>query len=218
MAFQSKTLSCYILLCSVAMILFGCQTTYYATMEKFGIEKRGILVSRVEDVREEQQEAKQQFESALEQFIAVTNYDGGDLEKQYRKLKEEYEDSKDKAEDVADRIASVERVAKDLFNEWKEELSQYSSKELRSGSESQLKGTQVRYKQLINAMKTAQRKVAPVLNAFHDRVLFLKHNLNAQAIASLKAQRDSVKTDIVALIRDMNNSIEEADRFIKAMK
>lgn len=213
-----KTILFPALLISTALFLFGCQTTYYAAMEKVGFEKRDILVDRVEDAREEQQEAKEQFASALDQFIAVTNYDGGDLEKQYKKLKAEYEDSEDKAEDVADRIASVERVAKDLFAEWQQELGQYTSREMRRSSEQQLRDTKARYNTLIKAMKRAQSKITPVLNAFRDRVLFLKHNLNARAIASLKTQRDQVKSDITALIKDMNKSIEEADRFIKDMK
>lgn len=213
-----RTLLFHTLVISSVAILTGCQTTYYAAMEKIGFEKRDILVDRVDDARKEQQEAKEQFASALEQFIAVTNYEGGDLEKQYKKLKGEYEDSESKAEAVADRIASVERVAKDLFAEWKEELGQYTSKEMRASSERQLRDTQSRYNKLIKTMKNAQSKITPVLNAFRDRVLFLKHNLNARAIASLKTQRDQVKSDITALIKDMNKSIEEADRFIKDMK
>ena len=74
-----------------AMLLAGCQSVYYKTMEKFGYEKRDILVDRVDDAREAQQEAKKQFESALAQFIAVTNFSGGELERQYNKLKDEFE-------------------------------------------------------------------------------------------------------------------------------
>ena len=70
----------------VALMLGGCQSMYYGAMEKMGIEKRDILVDRVDSAREAQQEAKDQFGSALEQFIAVTNYSGGDLEKQYKTL------------------------------------------------------------------------------------------------------------------------------------
>lgn len=214
----TKTTHVRVIFILTVLSLFGCQTTYYAAMEKIGFEKRDILVDRVEDAREEQQEAKEQFASALDQFIAVTNYDGGDLEKQYKTLKAEYEDSEDKAEDVADRIAAVESVAKDLFAEWEQELGQYTSREMRRSSERQLSDTKTRYSKLIKTMKRAQSKITPVLNAFRDRVLFLKHNLNAHAIASLKTQRDQVKSDITALIKDMNKSIEEADRFIKDMK
>lgn len=200
------------------LLLIGCETVYYGTLEKFGIEKRDILVDRVGDARDAQQEAKQQFESSLEQFIAVTNFSGGDLEKQYRRLKAEFDDSEDKANKVHERITSLEQVSKDLFDEWRSELGQYTNQDLRRSSQRQLKDTQASYARLVKAMKSAEKKMGPVLAALHDRVLFLKHNLNARAIASLKSDRDVIKTDVAALIRDMNKSIAEADRFIKAME
>ena len=195
----------------------GCQTAYYSTMEGLGFEKRDILVDRVEEARDAQQDAKVQFESALEQFFAVTDYLGSVLEVQYRNLKSEYEDSANRANAVRRRIDDVERVAGDLFDEWEAELDQYSDKNLRRASADQLRGTQTSYRQLMQAMRRAESKIDPVLLAFRDRVLFLKHNLNAQAIASLKTNRAAVESDIQALIRDMNQSIAEADRFVQSM-
>jgi len=201
----------------IAMLLGGCQSVYYGTMEKFGYEKRDLLVDNVQDARKAQEAAKKQFESALAQFIAVTNFEGGDLEKQYRKLKGEYEDSDARAKDVHKRIAEVEQVAGDLFVEWEKELGQYKSAELRRTSQRQLLDTRSRYQKLIASLKRAEKKLDPVLAAFNDRVLFLKHNLNARAIASLRTNRAAIEADIGALIADMNKSIAEADQFIKAM-
>lgn len=204
--------------CLVAVVLAaGCQTAYYNVMEKFGYEKRDILVDRVDDAREAQQAAKQQFESALAQFISVTNYSGGELEQQYTKLKGEFEDSESRADAVRSRIADVERVARDLFAEWEKELAQYTSPDLRRASQGQLNATRARYRDLIGAMKRAEKKLDPVLAAFRDRVLFLKHNLNARAIASLKSERAKMQADIATLVADMNRSIAEADRFIRDM-
>lgn len=199
------------------LILVGCQTMYYGAMEKIGIEKRDILVDRVENAREAQQDAKEQFSSALDKFIAVTNYSGGELEKQYKLLKDEYEDSKSRAEEVRDKVNSVEDVATALFKEWESEIEQYASPELRRASKQQLNSTRKSYSKLIIAMKSAEKKIAPVLAAFNDRVLFLKHNLNANAIASLRTQRLSVESNIKTLIKDMNRSIAEADTFINSM-
>ena len=201
----------------VALLLGGCQAAYYGAMEKFGYEKRDILVSRVDDAREAQRQAKQQFESALAQFIAVTNFSGGELEQQYNKLKSEFEESESRANTVHKRVADVERVAEDLFTEWEQELGQYASPELRRSSQGQLNATRARYRELIGAMKRAEKKLDPVLAAFRDRVLFLKHNLNARAIASLKAERAKIQADIATLVADMNRSIAEADRFIQDM-
>jgi len=77
--------------------------------------------------------------------------------------------------------------------------------------------TRQRYSQLIEAMKRAEPKIDPVLLAFRDQVFFLKHNLNAQAIASLHDELATVEVDIASLIKEMEVSIAEADEFIKAM-
>lgn len=196
----------------------ACSTAYYSTMEKLGYEKRDILVDRVEDSREAQEEAREQFESALEQFIAVTDFQGGDLEQVYRQLKSEYDDSEDKAEAVSTRIDKVEQVAEDLFAEWEEELTLYTDAQLRRTSAQQLESTRSRYVRLIRSLRQAEKRIDPVLDAFRDRVLYLKHNLNAQAIASLRSDRQTIESDIEALVREMNASIEEANRFIKDMQ
>ena len=152
-----------------------------------------------------------------ERFIAVTGVKGGALQEKYDQLESEYEQSEARATDVHRRVAGVEEVAEALFDEWEAELDQYTSAPLRRSSERRLQETRAQYKQLIQAMKRAEAKMDPVLAAFHDQVLFLKHNLNAQAIASLKGNLASIESDIAVLIREMEASIREANRFIDAM-
>jgi len=214
---RSKRNINHIIVLGMLVVLTGCQSMYYGAMEKVGYEKRDILVDRVDNAREAQQEAKEQFESALEQFVVMTNYKGGELEKQYKNLKSEYEDSKARAEDVRERIELVEHVSGALFDEWKMEIAQYSNRDLKRASEKQMRDTKSSYSKLISTMKKAEKKIEPVLKAFNDRVLFLKHNLNANAISSLRSQKKAVESDIKSLIADMNKSIDEADKFIKAM-
>lgn len=198
-------------------MLLGCQTIYYATLEQFGIEKREILVDRVEEAREAQAAAKRQFKSALEQFLAVTGYDGGELEVRYYQLKSAFEASKAKAEQVRERIEEVEEVAEDLFAEWRRELELYSSSSLRQRSAAKLEATKRRYKQLIGAMHEAAARMDPVLAIFRDHVLFLKHSLNAQAIGALRMDVAEVRADVEQLIDEMRASIAQADAFIQSM-
>jgi len=109
-------------------------------------------------------------------------------------------------------------VAEDLFVEWEEELNQYTSSNLKQSSACKLRDTKKKYAQLIGAMKRAERKIDPVLAAFRDQVLYLKHNLNAQAIASLQSELASIETDVAKLIKEMEASIKEADAFISSME
>ena len=195
----------------------GCQSTYYKIMEALGHPKRDLLVDRVEDARDAQQDAKEQFQSALEKFSAVMNFSGGKLEETYKELKTELERSESKAKAVRKNIGDVEDVSNALFEEWESELSQYTNDNLRRASKQKLEQTRQQYSQLIEVMKRAESKIDPVLLSFRDHVLFLKHNLNAQAIASLHDELASVEADIALLIKEMEASITEADAFIKAM-
>ena len=200
-----------------ALIGLSCQTAYYETMEKFGYHKRDLLVRDVEKARDAQQEAKEQFKSALDRFTKTLDIQGGELQEKYEALNKEYERSEEKANSVRKRVASVEDVSEALFTEWNAELKEYSSSTLRKKSQDQLTQTRAQYAQLIKAMKRAEAKMDPVLAKFKDQVLFLKHNLNAQAIASLKGELVSVEGNINSLIKDLNASIQEADSFIAAM-
>lgn len=205
-------------LCLAALTLFsGCKSAYYKTWEKLGWAKRDILVDRVKDARDDQETAKKQFQTTLEQFKSVTSFNGGDLEAKYKKLNSGYEASEKRAIDVRERIKSVETVASDMFREWNDELKQYSNADLRRSSEQKLDQTKDRYNQLISVMKQASSKMDPVLAAFKDQVLYLKHNLNAEAISSLQNTAAGINADVENLIRDMNASIAEANAFISDM-
>ena len=200
------------------VLLGGCSSAYYKTMESMGIEKRDILVDRVEEARDAQDSASEQFASALDQFRATVNFDGGDLEEVYDRLNSEYESSSAEAEDVSEHINAVESVAEDLFNEWEQELDQYSKADMRRTSASLLKDTRTRYGKLMASMRRAERSMEPVLEAFHDQVLFLKHNLNARAIGALRNELDSIERDTANLIAQMQKAIAEANAFIDSIE
>jgi len=195
----------------------GCERAYYKTMETFGRHKRDILVSRVGNARDAQKDAKEQFQTAFEKSSSIVKVPASELQGKYNQLKTELDRSEAKAAAVSARISDVENVAEDLFAEWKSELDKYTNRELRRSSEQSLKETQARYSQLIGAMKQAERKIDPVLSAFRDQVLFLKHNLNAQAIASLQGELVSIESNVASLIKEMDASIAEANTFINAM-
>ncbi|GAB3111197.1 DUF2959 domain-containing protein [Aestuariicella hydrocarbonica] len=199
---------------SVLFLLSGCENTYYSAMEQVGLHKRDILVDRIEDVRDAQVEVKDQFSSALERFTHELNFDGGELAKAYEVVNGEYEESQQRADELKDRISGVERVAEALFEEWDEELDQYTNSALRRQSAAKLKETRVNYGRMLSAMKTAESKMDPVLDTLRDQSLYLKHNLNARAVASLKNEFGSLKRDINILIRDVETSIAAADSFM----
>ena len=202
---------------ALLMALCGCSTMYYSTMEKFGQEKRDILVKRVDKARDSQQETQEVFQDALKQFGAVVKFDGGDLQKQYDKMSAELARCEARAADVKTRIQDVDKVAQDLFREWAAEARTYENDTYRRDSESKLRETQKNYARMIGAMRNAEAKIGPVLSVFRDQVLYLKHNLNARALASLQNESAQIEMDVNRLLQDLSAAIAEADRFIQTM-
>lgn len=196
----------------------GCSSVYYSAYEKIGVYKRDLLKKRVIEARDDQKEAQTQFKDALTRLKEITQFDGGKAESAYRSLKSEYDDCVKQADTVRGRIRAVESVASDLFAEWEKEIGEISTPSLAAASRQQLATTRQRYNDLHSALMSAEQTMTPVLKQFNDYVLYLKHNLNAQAIASLKGEATSIQTEITKLIEQMNKSIARADEFVKNMQ
>ena len=202
---------------SLMLMLSGCQSAYYSAMEKVGVHKRDILIDRVEETKDSQQESQEEFQSALERLTTLVNFDGGELQDAYNQLNDDYESSLAAANEVSSNINKVEDVADALFDEWSDELEQYKSASLKRQSSKKLAATQRQFSQLLRSMRSAESKMEPVLSSLQDNVLYLKHNLNAQAVAAIKGEFTNLKRDIQLLMNDMNKSIEDSNKFIEQM-
>ena len=106
-------------------------------------------------------------------------------------------------------------MATALFDEWEDEVKQIKDDpSLQRKSRELLDRTKSNYTEMVDHMDAAAATMDPVLTKFKNRVLFIKANLNAAAIASLKGTELELGGDIEKLIREMEASIAEADAFI----
>lgn len=207
-----------VFIAGLVLALSACSSAYYGAMEKLGYEKRDILVDRVEQASDAQGDAQETFQSALEQFQQVIGTPESELNSVYQDINSAFEDSQAAAKRVSDRIDQVEKVAEDLFDEWEKELDAYSNANLRRQSEQQLNDTRRQYNALVRQMRQVESRMQPVLTAFQDQVLYLKHNLNAQAIGALKGELGRMESDVTSLIKNMQQSIAESEAFIARFK
>lgn len=202
----------------LGIMLIGCQSAYYEVAESVGRHKRDILVDRVEAARDSQGEAEEQFQSAQEQLLALIEFDGGELRDVYEDLADEYESSVEAAAEVSDRIDAIEHVAQALFEEWEEEIEEFANARFKADSKRKLRETQRRYEGLIKVMRKSEQRMKPVLVALNDNVLYLKHNLNARAVAALKVEFGQIEKDIDLLIQDMRKAIASSNEFIESLQ
>jgi DNA-binding ferritin-like protein len=191
---------------------------YYQSRESvLGHHKRDIVVIQVDQACNSLKSTRDQFEDALQQFKNIVNVGETSLAHRYKLLQRQFEFCKGRSDDVSYRIVAIEEVSISLFKEWEEELSQYNNRALRSRSRQQLKASKQQYNRLIKTMRKAESRIQPVLAAFKDQVLFLKHNLNAQAIAALQHEFVEIGIDISQLIEVMEITINEASQFVSTL-
>jgi chromosome segregation ATPase len=187
-------------------------------MKSFGLEKRDLLQKNVTAVKTIQETVQNQFTSALDRYMAVVSVDGNsDLAKQYRKLEKQYNKCDDEVSKLENKVNDFEHLSHDLIKEWKKELKQYSDKEMRKASSKKMKETDARLDKLLASMNQSVAATKPVLKQLHDHVLFLKHNLNSQAIAGLQQESEQIKVDADKVIATMQASITESQNFIDEM-
>lgn len=198
-------------------VLWGCQTLYYSTWEKLGKEKRHLLRDNVEEAQEEQEEASEQFKDALTRVKEIYGFQGGDLEAMYDRLRDDYEACESRALAVEERIDKVEQIAGDLFTEWEAEIAQITNQKFKTASRASLQETKQRYARLSRAMRQARGRMTPALSHLRDYVLYLKHNLNAQAIGALGGEVSDIEAEVENLIADISISIQEADAFLETL-
>lgn len=212
---KSINVCCILILC---FLFSGCSNAYYEFMEKFGVHKRDILIDRVEDTQTAQNQAEKEFKSALEQFGSVVTIENTNLKKMYEELNAEYEDCQASALVVLNKIKQIESVSNALFREWKKETVMYQNDTFREQSNRQLVETYQKYEEMILLMKQSVNSMATVLYILQDNVLFLKHNLNAQAIGSLQSEFSNLNLEVDELIQRVQVSIDTSDAFIKEMR
>ena len=207
-----------LILCFLAIALGGCASAKYSALEKVGIHKRDILVDNVEDARDSQEDTREHLVSAYEELSELIGHDGGELEKQYKRLNKEVERARDATAELDDHLKSIDQVSEDLFEEWESELELYNSQALRNDQANKLAESRRQFRHMRDRMQVARARVDPVMAVLNDNVLYLKHSLNAQAVAALRGEAANLEADVEALIRDMQVAIDEADAFISKMR
>ena len=200
-----------------ALLLSGCHSTYYKAMRTLGKEKRDILVQRIKDAKKDQDQTKQKLQTTMESFQALTGFKGGSLEKSYKRLNSDYESAASQADKLHDKIQSIDQVSNDLFKEWQGEINAMDNGKLKSQDSVMLRNAKTRQATYMRAMRRTEDQIAPVLKAFHDQVLFLKHNLNARAIGSLKNTSAGLQSDVAGLVQSIDASSQEADKLISSL-
>jgi hypothetical protein len=90
-------------------------------------------------------------------------------------------------------------------------------KKLKTQSAAMLRQSRLSEAGYVKAMRQTEARMTPVITAFRDQVTFLKHNLNARAIGSLKGTSAKMSTDVDVLMISLDGSMAQADSLIASL-
>ena len=179
-------------------------------------DKHDLLLERLEETIALQEETKQYLRDAYDVLSSVSD-DANAVEAQLDTLTQTYQQSEDIATSLKLQMKAVDRLANDLFNEWRRELRQYDNKNLRTKSAENLSKTKKQYQVLHEAMKKSYQSVAPLLSLLHDNELYLKHNRSVAAIQGFQQEVEAAGGHMDSMIENIELSIQESQSFAEVI-
>ncbi|MBD64199.1 MAG: hypothetical protein CME62_03275 [Halobacteriovoraceae bacterium] len=203
---------------TLLVFTFGCSSIYYNFWETLGQEKRDLLASNLEKTNSTQKDLADDFKDSLERIRSEYSFEEGKLEKTYDELSLDLEKAKDRSQLLSERIEKTTNVAEDLFEEWEDEADELDNKEYKKKSLSKLKATKKKFYATLTQLQKVEASVKPILKKFEDRVIFIKHNLNAKVVGNLRVEFKNIEKDMNSLIAEINSSTKQANSFIKEIE
>ncbi len=98
----------------------------YAAYEMVGVQKRDLLKNRINETREEQKEAGEQFADSLEKLQKLYGLEGDKLEAQYKKVKSSFQESKEQVQEVKNARLKWRRWPATYFESGSKRLNKFN--------------------------------------------------------------------------------------------
>ena len=181
------------------LLLQGCSQIYYSTWEMLGKQKRDLLRDNVEELSSDQKEVQEEVEDALTRLRTLYGSPPEKLTQVYDDLKSDYDS------------------ANDLFSEWDAEIGRLKTPKYKQDSRHKLLQTKQKYAKLETSVRKAEKGLTPVLAALEEQVIYLKHNLNAQALGGIQGELRSIESEIKTLSTALQTSLKESQSFVNTL-
>jgi ElaB/YqjD/DUF883 family membrane-anchored ribosome-binding protein len=149
------------------------------------------LVASVERVSSELDASKAQLLGAIQALQKVTAPEfKGDAVAAHKELVNAIDDSEDQTDDLRKSLERMQAEAEPVFNQWTKDLEAYSNPEMRQRSQARLAAARERYDGVVAAVTPVLVECEAINQTLNDHALFLKHDMNPAAIATIQ---DDVK-------------------------
>lgn len=145
------------------------------------------LSERIEEVHVATEVSKERMNAAVEALRSMTSSDfRGDALVAHAELTRSIESSEEQAETLRDHVTEMKDTASELFERWAQDLEGFTNAEMRQSSQKRLEDTRTRYQTIVAAVDPALWSLDAVNRDLRDHALFLGHDFNKSAVASVR--------------------------------
>jgi hypothetical protein len=163
-------------------------------------------------------ETKVQLMKTMDVYNALLADDAADRKGLYKKLQKEMDSTETKRAEVPVRADEMKAEADILFKSWTDSAAAIESPDLRKRSEERLAKTKASYEEIGTVGQKAAALYEPVMKTLRDHVTYLGHDLNAEAVASLKPDAAKLNEKVKELSAAIDQTITVANNNIGALR
>jgi Mg2+ and Co2+ transporter CorA len=211
-------LSLVLLLPLLSLPIVSCQTAGSGASIKSADPDFDVLETRIEQYREVQQAALQQFEATGQQLSGWSSHEVTDLQALYAATAQQDDASIEVAIEVSAAINSIEEAAEAAFKEWQIAVDLNSDAQLRAESQKRLGETRQRYADMLQVLRQCEAKTSSVLAALNSNEEYFKDHLDPGEVASRQPQLNALRNDVQSLVYRMNIALDSTEAFINSIE
>lgn len=181
------------------------------------IEQVDELLRRIERVQAESAVAKESAHSALNELCTLVSPGfKGDAAMAFAKFVAASDASEEQGETLRDSVEPMRDAADALFRRWTKDMEAFGNSRMRQRSQTRLDETRTSYQSIVGASQAAQI----ALDAFHDdlrdHATFLRHDLNANSVASLRGDVRQLREQIEGLDMRFDATVAAARAYVES--
>lgn len=151
---------------------------------------------------------------AYNAFIAET----GDSRSAYDALSRHVGKSEKQVARTRREVDKMEAAADTYFSDWAASLEEMKDEELRAKAFGRMNGTRDRYDEILVLGRQARDEFDTFISLLKDKLVFTGHDLNPEAIASLREDSEAFNEQAETLRRKIDKTIGTAHRYIDSLR
>jgi hypothetical protein len=200
----------------IALIIFG--TIGVGSAQDEGVKQVEQLIKKANAGVESINDTKLQLQKTMEAYNAVLAPDVKDRRDAYKKLQKEVATTEKKRAMVSTRNGEMNVEAGRLFKNWEGSTAAIQDPELRQRSQQRLGQAKARYSEIETNGQGAARLYTPFMKALQDQVTYLGHDLNPEAVATLKPEADKLNAQAKELYSAIDKTTAAANNNISQLR